>query len=121
MKERIIYLNISENSNNISWVYIKETILPNRYKHFLSLFLDFKAAILKIPGNKFNPNGYIIDITKLIKVSIINIICVFLYTPQKQEIKYQKKIISKKLSKKNKKNLIFIHFSIFLDFSIAFK
>ncbi len=57
----------------------------------MSFFEAFNAGILKIPGNKFNPNGYIMDIPKLIKVSVINRICVFLYTPQKQEIKYQKK------------------------------
>ena len=32
-----------------------------------------------IPGSKFNPNGYIIDKAKLTKVSLINIICVFLF------------------------------------------
>ena len=38
---------------------------------FLSLFFAFNAGILNNPGNKFNPNGYIIDIAKLIKVSLI--------------------------------------------------
>ena len=41
-----------------------------------------------MPGNKFNPNGYSIDKQKLIKVSFINIFWVFIYTAQKQDIKY---------------------------------
>ena len=66
-------------------------MLLNLYKHFLSFFLALNAGILKIPGNKYKPNGYTNDNEKLIKVSVISTIWVFLYTPQKQEIKYQKK------------------------------
>ena len=43
---------------------------------FLSFFAALKAGILKNPGIKFNPNGYAIDKQKLIKVSLIKIICV---------------------------------------------
>ena len=31
------------------------------YKHTLSLFLALNAGNLKMPGNRFNPNEYIID------------------------------------------------------------
>ena len=48
---------------------IKPLIL---YKHSLSLFLALKAGILNMPGNKFNPKGYIIDNKKLYNVSLIN-------------------------------------------------
>ena len=41
----------------------------NLYKHFL--FLPRKALILKIPGIKYDPNGYINDNPKLIAVSLI--------------------------------------------------
>ena len=54
--------------------YIKAINLLVLYKHFLSFFTAFNAGILKIPGNKFNQNGYIIDKSKLTKVSSINII-----------------------------------------------
>ena len=82
-------------------------ILLNLYRHFLSLFLALNAEILKNPGNKFIPNGYNIDKPKLINVSLINIISVFIYTTQKQEIKNQQnnKIIIPKI--KNIKNFIF--------------
>ena len=86
------------------------------YIHCLSFFFALKAGILNIPGNKFKPNGYIIDVAKLINVSLIKIIWVFVYTAQKQEIKYQKKAIKIKLIIKNKMNLILIQDSICLDF-----
>ena len=57
-----------------------------------------------MPGSKHKPNGYIIEILKLIKESLINIICVFIYTAQKQEIKYQKKNNNIYLKKKNRQN-----------------
>ena len=54
-------------------------IYPLRiYKYFLSLSFALNAGILKNPGSKFKPRGYIMDKEKLIKVSIINIIWVFL-------------------------------------------
>ena len=68
--------------------------------------LDLNAGSRNIPGNKFNPNGYTIDKIKLTKLSFINIIWVFLYTAQKQEIKYQKNSISMKLKIKNKAVLL---------------
>ena len=86
------------------------------YIHCLSFFFALKAGILNIPGNKFKPKGYIIDVAKLINVSLIKIIWVFVYTAQKQEIKYQKKAIKIKLIIKNKMNLILIQDSICLDF-----
>ena len=58
--------------------------------HSLSWFLALKAGILNITGNKEYPNGYIIDIEKLIKVFFNNINWVFEYTAQNVEIKYQK-------------------------------
>ena len=58
--------------------YIKEIIKLNLNKHILSLFFALKAGILNIPGNRYKPNGYTIEIPKLIKVSIIKIIWVFL-------------------------------------------
>ena len=69
--------------------------------HSLSFFLFLNAGIRKSPGSKFKPRGYTIDNPKLVKESIINIICVLIYTPQKQEIKYQKKNSNKKLKTKN--------------------
>ena len=72
-------------------------ILLNLYNHFLSLLGALKAVIRKNPGTKFSPRGYIIDNTKLIEVSSIRIIWVFLYTAQKHEIKYQKNNIKIKL------------------------
>ena len=116
----IIYLYIIYNYLKLLIYYIKATIRLNVYKHFLSLFFALKAGILKIPGNKFNPNGYIIDNPKLIKVSFINIICVLLYTIQKHDIKYQKNNKKIRLKIKKIKNFIFIHFFIFFDISIDF-
>ena len=58
----------------LNTIYKKEIIIPKLYKHFLSLFKFLKAGILNNPGNKFIPKGYIIDIKKLKKVSLINII-----------------------------------------------
>ena len=57
---------------------------------------------------------------KLIKESLINIIWVFGYTAQKQEIKYQQNNRIGKLNKKKKKNLIFKHFNIIFDFLTPF-
>ena len=52
------------------------------YKHFL-LFLGLdKEGILKIPGNKYIPNGEINDEPKLINVSLIKWYWVFLYIAQ---------------------------------------
>ena len=68
------------------------------YKHLLSLLTDLNAGNLSIPGNKFKPKGYTIDNAKLTNVSIINILWVFLYTAQKQDIKYQKNAINLYLS-----------------------
>ena len=96
--------------------YIRAIIKLVSYMHFLSLFFALNAGIRKNPGNKFNPKGYNIEILKLINVSFINIIWVFLYTAQKQEIKYQKNSIKIKLKMKNNKNLIFKQFSNFFDF-----
>ena len=44
------------------------------YKQLLSFFLALKAGILKNPGIKLNPKGYIRLNPKLIKVSVNNII-----------------------------------------------
>ena len=46
------------------------------YKIFRLLLILDKAGILKIPGIKNKPNGYINDNTKLIIVSLIKCICV---------------------------------------------
>ena len=88
--------------------------------HSLSFFFALKDGILNIPGKRFKPNGYSIDKPKLINVSFINIICVFTYTAQKQEIKYQKNTIIKKLYIKKIINLIFKKDSSFLDLYIIF-
>ena len=82
----------------------------------LSLFLALNAGILKIPGNKFKPKGYIIDNAKLNNVSFINIICVFIYTAQKQDIKYKKNNINKLLNNMKIINLIIKYFSMLFDF-----
>ena len=87
------------------------------YIHFL--FFALRAGNLNMPGNKFNPNGYNIEVIKLIKVSFIKIFCVFVYTAQKQDIKYQKNDIKIKLIKKNKINFILKHDSFCFDFLIA--
>ena len=44
--------------------------------NIFSFFAALKAGILKNPGIKFSPIGYSIDNPKLIKVSLIKIICV---------------------------------------------
>ena len=55
---------------------------------------------------------------------MINIFCVFLYTVQKQEMKYQKNNINKKLKTKKKANFIFkyliILFVLFFTFNKFF-
>jgi len=76
-----------------------------------------KAYILKIGGIKFNPKGYIIDKTKLNKVSSIKIIWVFINIEQKQETKIQKNIIRIKIKRKNIINLIFKFIFNFFNFS----
>ena len=100
--------------------YINATIFPVLYKHFLSFFRALKAVILNIPGIKFRPKGYIIDNAKLNKLSYIKINCVFLYTAQKQEIKYQKKSKSKSPIMKNKVILVLIFFLKSEAFSFIF-
>ena len=101
------------------YIYIRAIIWLVKYIHSLSLFFDLKAGILKIPGNRLKQNGYTIDKQKLIIVSFIKIICVFIYTMQKQEMKYQKKSIIIKLNIKKKANLIFKQDSVLLDLSKA--
>ena len=83
------------------------------------LFLLFIAGILKNPGIKLSPKGYIIDNPKLIKVSFNKMICVFLYTAQKHDMKYQRNNINKKLNTKNIINLAFKQDLIFFDFFLA--
>jgi hypothetical protein len=46
----------------------------NLYIHSLSFFFAFKDGILNNTGIIFNPNGYSIDMPKLINVSLIKII-----------------------------------------------
>ena len=46
--------------------------------HFLFLLIALSAGILQKTGIRFNPNGYNIDIIKLINESVINISCVLL-------------------------------------------
>ena len=82
--------------------------------------MALNAGIRSKPGNKFKPNGYIIDNPKLINVSFINIFCVLLKTIQKQEIKYQQNNNIKILKMKKIKNLILIYFFILFDFNVAF-
>ena len=53
-------------------------------------FFAVSEGILNIPGNKLIAKGYNIEKKKLRRVSLNNIVCVLLYTAQKQEIKYQK-------------------------------
>ena len=81
--------------------------------------MDLKEGILKHPGIKDNINGYTNDDPKLVSVSFINIVWVFIYTPQKQEIKYQKNIINKKLNIKKNKILIFIQRKTLFDFFLV--
>ena len=78
--------------------------------------MDLKEGILKHPGIKDSINGYTNDDPKLVSVSFINIVWVFIYTPQKQEIKYQKNIINKELNTKKIINFIFKFFLIWLTF-----
>ena len=58
------------------------------------------------------------DKERLKRVSLINIICVLGKIPQKQEIKYKKKINNKLLKIKNIANLIFKNPFILTDLSI---
>ena len=46
---------------------MKERREPILYIHCLSFFGALNACILKIPGIKYNPNGYNIDIPNLLK------------------------------------------------------
>ena len=82
------------------------------------MFFSFalKAGIRNIPGRKHKANGYSIESPKLIPVSFNKITCVFLYTAQKHEIKYQKNNCNIKLIIKNKINFLLKHFSICLAF-----
>ena len=57
----------------------------NLYINSWSLFDDFSAGILKIPGNKLIPNGYINDNPKLIIVSLKRGIWVLAYIAQKHD------------------------------------
>ena len=61
-------------------------ILLKLYIIFLSFWGALKAGILNKPGNKYIPRGYIIDNPKLIIVSFIRWIWVFLYIAQKEDI-----------------------------------
>ena len=73
--------------NYIYLIYYNNAISePILYRIFLSLFFAFNDGILKMPGNILIAKGYKFDNTKLINVSLIKIICVFLYTAQKHEI-----------------------------------
>ena len=62
----------------------------NLYIQPLSFLTALRAVILNKPGIKYITKGYIKEVIKPIMVSDIKWICVFLYTPQKQVIKYQK-------------------------------
>ena len=104
----------------IFYNYINATYKLNWYKYFIFPFFALRAGIRNIPGKKFNPKGYNIDSPKLNKVSLIKCFCVFLYTAQKQETKYQKKVINKNPIKKNIANFILKHVFIFFDFFSAF-
>ena len=84
-----------------------------------SQFLAFSDGILNNPESKFNPKGYNIDRKKLNNVSFINITWVLENTAQKQEIKYQKKIVNNKVSTKKIMNFIAKQFLIALDFFLA--
>ena len=57
----------------------------NLYKHSLFAFFALNEIILKMPGIRYNNKGYIKDNPKLIRVSLIRWICVFLYTAQKHD------------------------------------
>ena len=63
---------------NLFLIYNKARIFPILYIDSLSFFLDLRAGILKIPGNKFKAKGYIKDNRKQVNVFIIRVICVFL-------------------------------------------
>ena len=58
-------------------------ILLNLNMH--SFLLLFNEDNLTIAGNKFKQNGYIKDNPKLINISFIKWIWVFLYTKQKND------------------------------------
>ena len=87
------------------------------YKYFLSLFFALNTGILKNPGIKFKPNGYIIDKVKLIMVSIINIIylSIFIYCAKARN-KIPKNNIKNKLKVKKSTNFIFKLFFLILIF-----
>lgn len=61
-------------------------ILHILYKQFKPFFLSFKAIILRKVGTKYNSNGSDNEKPRLKNESLIAIICVLLYTAQKQEI-----------------------------------
>ena len=84
-----------------------------------SPFSFLSAGIRKSPSNNERAKGYNIDNPKLNKVSLIKCFWVFLYTAQKQETKYQKKVINKNPIKKNITNFILKHVFIFFDLSCA--
>ena len=59
-------------------IYINCIILLNKYKHSLPFFPDVNAGIRKMPGIKHKKIGYSKPNTKLITVSLIKCIWVFL-------------------------------------------
>ena len=61
-------------------------IFDKLYKHTLFLFFALNAHILKIPGIKLIKNGFTNDKPKLIILSLIRYIWLFIYIPQKQVI-----------------------------------
>ena len=59
-------------------IYINCIILLKKYKHSLPFFPDVNAGIRKMPGIKHKKIGYSKPNTKLITVSLIKCIWVFL-------------------------------------------
>ena len=94
--------------------------LLNLYRHSLFLFFALKEGILNMPGNKLNPKGYIMDSKKLDRASLNNKYWVLIYIVQKQDKKYQKKVINIIFKIKKIGNFILKHLLISFHFSIAF-
>ena len=66
---------------NVTIIYIIATIVEITYKHF---FLCLRAGILNKPGIRLIAKGYKSEVAKLMRVSLMRYVCVFLYTAQKQ-------------------------------------
>ena len=99
-------LNDTQENNNTEFPYIKDTYTN---ENPINCCNNLKKTTNNEKSTQFDTRY------KSKNVSSIKISCVFLYIAQKQDIKYQKNNIIRKLNIKNIINFNFIHFSTLLD------